>query len=172
MNRQVVTFLSLFSLVLVLSIYYVVDNQTPSDELVDKIEDENIDVTSSSYYFSTLILARDEKHQEIIDEQVGVIASNDSSSSEVVIAKETIKRQEDIMNLEEKLEGLIIECDCVSSYVEILDDQYLLKAYKPNLDLDDEISLVDNIFSKVDNYLDINNISFMKNLLPVVEIKY
>ena len=66
MNRKIVTFLSLFSLVLVLSIYYVVDNQTPSDQLVNNvISDDEVEV-SSTYYFSSLMMARNEKHQEII----------------------------------------------------------------------------------------------------------
>lgn len=171
MNRKVITFLSLFSLVLVLSIYYVVDNQIKGDELVNKTEDENIEL-SQNYYFSSLVLSRNEKHQEIIDEQVAVIASNDSSSLEVVLAKEIIKKQEEIMLLEETLEELIIECDCVASYVEILNDQYLLKAYKPNINNEEQLNLVDNIFVKVDNYIESNNVSLISDLLPVIEVKY
>ena len=176
MNRQIVAFLSLFSLVLVLSIYYVVDSSSTlnsSDTLVNgEVENEDIEVNSSSYYFSSLALARDEKHQEIIDEQVSLIASNDADSEVVILAKETISKQEDIIVLEEVLEGLIMECECVSSYVEILDNEYLLKAYKPDLKQEEEILLVDTIFSKIDKYIEDNSILLIENLHPVIELKY
>ena len=172
MNRQIVAFLSLFSLVLVLSIYYVVDASNEKAELVNKEENlEDIEVSTGAYYFSSLMLERDEKHQNIIDEQVAIIASNDSDSQEVILAKETISKVEEIMAIEENLELLILDCDCVASYVEILEDQYLIKAYKPNISMDEELLLVDSIFTKIDTYIYENSVSLIEDLNPVIELK-
>lgn len=176
MNRQIVAFLSLFSLVLVLSIYYVVDSSSSinnNDELVNQnIKEEDVEVNSNAYYFSSLALKRDERHQEIIAEQVSLIASNDADSEVVILAKEAISKQEEIIELEETLEGLMLECECVSTYVEILEDSYLLKAYKPDLNIEEEILLVDTIFSKIDKYVKDNSILLIENLNPVIELKY
>ena len=172
MNRQVVAFLSLFSLVLVLSIYYVVDASNDKAELVNKEENiEQIEVSTDKYYFSSLSLQRDEKHQELIDEQVSIIASNESDSLEVIKAKETIASIEEIMFLEEELENLILECDLVASYVEILEEEYIIKAYKPNINLEEELLLVDSIFYKIDTYVLENNVELIDNLNPIVELK-
>lgn len=172
MNRQVVAFLSLFSLVLVLSVYYVISPGQQEDSIVSTTPENVENVSQETYYFSSLALARNERHQEIIDEQVALIASNDSTPSKVVEAKEAMQKEEEIMLLEEALEEVVMQCDFAASYVEILDTYYNILAYRPNMKADDELLAVDTIFQTTDQYLQENEITWIYGLSPVVEFRY
>lgn len=74
MNRQVVSFLSLFGLVLVLSVYYILlptnlfINVPSTDKEVGTIINPSQDV-----YFETLFYELDAKHQEVIDENLALL---------------------------------------------------------------------------------------------------
>ena len=67
MNRQLVAFLSLFSLVLVLSVYYVM---MPSPSSLLNTKEESVSVTikdATTLYFETLEMDRAKQHQDYID---------------------------------------------------------------------------------------------------------
>ena len=69
MNRQLVAFLSLFSLVLVLSVYYVMMPSTTT-QLKENAQSVNLNVKdATTLYFESLDLERDNAHQEYIDER-------------------------------------------------------------------------------------------------------
>ncbi len=173
MKRQIIAFLSLFSLVLVLSIYYVVSPMQNESLPVSKDHVEVEELSKENYYFSSYALAREEKHQEIIDEQVALIASNDITSEEVVLAKEVMQKEEEIMALEEALEiEVTSKCNFVASYVEIMDTYYNIFAYRPNMVEEEELLAVDSIFQTTDTYFLENQITWMKRLDPVIEFHY
>lgn len=173
MNRQVVGFLSLFSLVLVLSVYYVVsDNDTSSTNLVTKTLDNSVSIETEDYYFSAYSAIRDQNHQEVIDEQVAIISSSESSAEEVVIAREKVSLEEEIIKAEQALEDVINQIPFNASYVEISDDLFLMKAYSSSYSEDDEIDLVLSIFEKTDAYVVSNNLSFINLENAQVEILY
>ena len=70
MNRQLVAFLSLFSLVLVLSVYYVMMPSTTT-QLKENAQNVNLNVKdATTLYFESLDLERDNVHQEYIDESL------------------------------------------------------------------------------------------------------
>ncbi len=173
MNRQVVGFLSLFSLVLVLSVYYVT---SPTDSLpakdVNNNLQENIDASSDDYYFSSYSLIRDENHRQVIEDQVAIISSSESTSEEVVSAREKVSQEERIMEIELALEGAINQIPFNASYVEITDNEFIMKAYRVNAKVEEEINLVLSIFETADNYLVTNNISFINSEIAQVEIVY
>ncbi len=174
MNRQVVGFLSLFSLVVVLSTYYVFDTNKK------KLEDTNVvnnelqgdmeELSSSNYYFKSLSLARDEKHQDVIKEQVEIISSNDTTSEEVISARGKIELEQQYIILEEEFEKLVLGEDFISTFCEITPDTLIIKAYNPSLKEEDEFIYVDSIFVKVDQYINSNNISFLKTYMPCIEL--
>ena len=76
MNKQVVSFLSLFSLVLVLSIYYVMVPATTNLEHVgNNITENNSEATisdASNLFFTTLEENRKARHDEIKNEQINI----------------------------------------------------------------------------------------------------
>lgn len=173
MNRQVVGFLSLFSLVLVLSIYYVVSpiDKIPAQEVNNEIN-ENLSVENNDYYFSSYSLIRDENHRQTIEEQVAIISSSESTSLEVLSAREKVEREEQIIEIESALQDVINQIPFNASYVEITDSEFVMMAYKENASKEDEIDMVLEIFEKTDAYIVSNNISFININAAQVEIVY
>lgn len=113
MNRQLVAFLSLFSLTLVLSVYYVL---IPTASNSNKIEQENSNPVSGvvldaeSAYFESLDIQRDAYYQEYVNEQNSILASSDYTNSEkekALLNIELMKEQEkEIENLEVCVKGI------------------------------------------------------------------
>ena len=80
MNKKVVTFLSLFSLVLILSIYYVISpfgETNPPDTNVNLVVEEENDA-----YFASLEVTKEENYQNYIEEMNAIIASSEHSNEE------------------------------------------------------------------------------------------
>lgn len=121
MNRQVVSFLSLFGLVLVLSVYYILlptnlfIKAPGNDQEVGTIINPSQDV-----YFETLFFELDAKHQEVIDEHLAIVVSTDVTNQEKEVALNAILSEKEIISLENTLVGLIKEEGYSNVYVEYL----------------------------------------------------
>ncbi len=121
MNKRVVTFLSLFSLVMVLSVYYVmlpsgVTNKDGNSEPVT-----NIITNADDPYIEGIILERQAALQEDLDAQLEIMASSDFSATEKALAAERIEYIENIINVEEDMRTSVKERGFVSAFVEIKD---------------------------------------------------
>ena len=113
MNRQLVAFLSLFSLTLVLSVYYVL---IPTANNSNNIENNNsnpvtgVVLDAESAYFETLDIQRDSYYQDYYNEQNSILASSSYSNSEkeqALLNIELIKAQEkELENLEVCVKGI------------------------------------------------------------------
>lgn len=172
MNKQIMGFLSLFSLVLVLSIYYVV---SPSFNKVDKVNKQNditTNVETSSYKFLDFASNRDANHKEVINEQVEIISNISSTSQEIITARNKISLEESYMKAEKELEEILTAIPFSSTYVEIQEDEFIMKAYNKDLDKNKEIEYVISIFDASDKYVKDNKISFINLDLAQVEIVY
>ena len=116
MNRQLIAFLSMFSLVLVLSIYYVMlPNKVTSDPVVNLVSE------GSDPYFETILLEQEENHLNIIEEQYQIVSSSDYSNAEKAIALETIAQEQEIMENEKAIRDIIINAGYPSAFVELKD---------------------------------------------------
>ena len=117
MNRQLVAFLSMFSLVLVLSIYYVLmpgkDNSEPVVNLVTEGEDP---------YFETILLEQEENYNALISEQYEIVSSSEYTNAEKAIALETIAKVQETMENEKAIREIITEAGYPSAFVELHDD--------------------------------------------------
>ena len=124
-NKKNLWFLTLFSLILVLSIYYIT---MPSELLIsgNTIEEKNeIEPTISIEEANELVALRvesDEKVNKEIEEQRKVLSKSDSSVSDKNKAYEKIKELNDTRSEEEKLESLIKEQHKLDSYIKINSD--------------------------------------------------
>ena len=90
MNKKVVTFLSLFSLVLILSIYYVI---SPFGNNIDPNNGLNVNVqvnNENDEYFASLEVAKEDNYQEYIDEMNAIIASSECTNEQKKEALENI----------------------------------------------------------------------------------
>ena len=133
MNKQLVSFLSLFSLVLVLSIYYVMlpfkgsnDFTGNKDDLpiINEIEDP------TEAYFASLEIQKNESYKELLDAQNEILASSDATIEEKISALEEINRLEEIMMKEKDTVTAILEAGYPAAYVENYDQGIKVVVYK------------------------------------------
>ena len=124
-NKKNLWFLTLFSLILILSIYYIT---MPSELLIsgNTIEDKKeVKPTVSIEEANELVALRvesDEKVNKEIEKQRKILSKSDSSVKDKNDAYEKIKELNDARSEEEKLEGMIKENHKLDSYVKISND--------------------------------------------------
>jgi len=159
MNKQSMWFLTLFSLILVLSVYYI----TMPNELlltnnsnfevenvngeVDEKEEVNVTIEQSEavvVYNANL----DETRQNMINEFQSVMLDITSTVDEKNEAYEQIQYLNDIIGKEEKIEQKIKEIYGVDNYVEINNSSIKVIAAKSEHD----IKLANRIMSTVQGY--------------------
>lgn len=125
MNRQLVAFLSLFSLTLVLSVYYVL---IPSVNKNNQIENETskpvngVVLDAESAYYESLDIERDAYFESYYQEQNSILASSDYSNLEkeqALIKIEEIKEQEKQI---EALESCVKGIGYQNVFVEYIND--------------------------------------------------
>ena len=133
MNKQLVSFLSLFSLVLVLSIYYVMLPFKGSNDfagnngdlpIINEIEDP------SESYFASLEIQKSESYKELLDAQKDILASANATIEEKVVALEEINRLEEMMVKEKDTVTAILEAGYPAAYVENYDQGIKVVVYK------------------------------------------
>ncbi len=128
MNRQIVAFLSLFSLALVLSIYYVmipsgISNEQPVENPITEVAD------ASSLFFEALILERDQRHEETIEGHTAILTSTEYTNAEKATALEAIENEKYIQATENKLQDEIKELGYPACFVEMRGDMINVLAY-------------------------------------------
>ena len=100
MKRQIIAFISLFSLVLVLSVYYVMLPFSTSG--LDQVVDTQIE-SSSDLYYSSLESNKNESYEEFMSLQNEIIASVEASNEEKATALEQIAGKNREIELENKI---------------------------------------------------------------------
>lgn len=124
MNRQLVAFLSLFSLVLVLSVYYVMMPSTTT-QLKENAQNVNLNVKdATTLYFESLDLERDNVHQEYIDEMIKVYEGINQEYT-LEEAFYNINNRNIIIEEEKKIEECIKSLGFTSCYAEVEGDDYI-----------------------------------------------
>lgn len=96
MNKQAITFLSLFTLILMLSIYYIL--LPPLDETIVVNTEEGI--VEEGVDMDALQSDLNKRQEEEVASLNAIIASSDSSMEEISLALESI----DMINIEKELE--------------------------------------------------------------------
>lgn len=119
MNKQAFTFLTLFTLVLMLAVYYVtlpLDNpEVSADDLIVAKSEED---TGLKEYQVTL----DEKHSDEVNDNESVISSSQSTLEEKLAALENISQSEKTSNLEAKIQQDLAASSFSDCFVEIEDE--------------------------------------------------
>lgn len=113
MNKQAITFLTLFSLILVLSIYYIL---LPPENGAD--QQVNINEKTQSQIVS-LQEDLDKKREGIISENNDVIASSSSSSDTISKALETIAETKEIAAKEKEVADVLENAGYKQCFVEV-----------------------------------------------------
>lgn len=140
MNRQLIAFLSMFSLVLVLSIYYVMLPVGPVDN------DQNVNIEDSTeVYFATLELEKTASYQGFIDNQNSIIASADASATEKAVALETIENKVNLQLKETKTVQAIKAEGFSAAYVESTNSSITVIVMKKEATATDAIIVIKTV---------------------------
>lgn len=128
-NKKNLWFLTLFSLILVLSIYYITMPSelllTPSKGVIKEEKQDkevNIDIEESNLLVALRVESDEEMSKEIEDLQL-ILTNTDSSVEDKNKAYEKIKELNDNRGEEEKLESQIKENYNLESFVKISGNQ-------------------------------------------------
>ena len=140
-NKKSIWFLTLFSLILVLSVYYIT---MPSELLLNTNADytskENNETPTTTINESTFLVAlRVEAEEELLKEMENlrlILNSNESSIEEKNEAFDKMKELNTTKGEEEKLENKIKEVYQLESFVKIKDDQIEIVVNKKENDND------------------------------------
>lgn len=132
MKKQLVSFLSLFSLVLVLSIYYIMlpftgvnlGEDSGNLPVINEIE------TTFDEYFVSLEVQKNESYEQLIDAQTAILASSNATIEEKQSALVEIARLENMMEKEANTVASIIEAGYPAAYVENYDTGVKVIVYK------------------------------------------
>lgn len=109
MNKQAFTFLTLFSLILVLSIYYIM--------LPPTIQEETVNNTTTT--IQQLQQQLDKKREDIISKNNEIIAKESSTSDSINEALETISETKNLGEKEKNIVAKVKELGYQDAYVEI-----------------------------------------------------
>lgn len=153
-NRRLISFLSLFSLVLVLSIYYVLVpiNNVSLDSDVGNGEDVSVSVTDGEdAYFENLELTKVSKLNDDIDELNKVVASSSSTMDEKVSALEMIANKKKLNKEEQLLRQAIKEAGYSNAYVEYEDSMVKILVSKKEATKSDAITIIKLAYEKLGN---------------------
>ena len=156
-NKKNLWFLTLFSLVLVLSVYYVT---MPSELLVtgngkvnvnnkNNDKDKNVSVKESDILTSLRVEADNQLKQEI-DVLKQVLTNTDVSVDEKNSAFEELKLLNQLKGKEEKLEDLVKSTYNLGSFIKIDNDQIRVVVEST----DTSASLANNIMRTIQNQFD------------------
>ncbi len=156
-NKKNLWFLTLFSLILVLSVYYITmpsellmttNNDYTNTEEVSKTEEPVVNVEESSILTALRIEAEEQVSNEL-EELQAILVNADASPEEKNLAYEKIKNINNIRTEEEKLEKEINETFNLKAFVKINGDQIRVVISSDKHDSE----LANNIIRKIqENY--------------------
>ena len=156
-NKKNLWFLTLFSLILVLSVYYITmpsellmttNNDYTNTKKVSKTEEPVVNVEESSILTALRIEAEEQVSNEI-EELQAILVNADASPEEKNLAYEKIKNINNIRTEEEKLEKEINETFNLKAFVKINGDQIRVVISSDKHDSE----LANNIIRKIqENY--------------------
>lgn len=176
MNKQVVSFLSLFSLVLVLSIYYVMipvsgagnNNTQPVDGQISTSGSEATISEASNLFFATLEENRKARHDEVKNAQIEILASADYSNDEKLEARTKLTFEELVEDTELGLEQAMNELQFNDVFIEKLDSYFYVTAYDSTMKADEDLGKVLSIAEAFSEYFTQHEAENLKTCRPVV----
>lgn len=126
-NRKSIWILTLFSLILVLSVYYITMPseflETASKTISSDESTKEVETTKESEIISTLKVENDEERNEKISELQTILTKEDATSEEKNNAYEELKSINITKGTEEELSSKIKENYKLDNFVQIKDDQ-------------------------------------------------
>ena len=160
MNRQVVAFLSLFGLVLVLSVYYVLLPTNLFINVPNNVEEVGVNINEAhTLFFEELNLSLELKHEEVISQNEAIVASAEYDNKAKEDALNLIANEYYIASLESNLVGLIVAEGYANAYVEYFDEMIKVLVYSPEISNEQAAEIITIVM-----------LNSQTNLLPELQI--
>lgn len=144
MNRQAITFLTLFSLILVLSIYYIL---LPPENTANEVAVNNQEVSQIEALQKNL----DKEREDLISENNAIIASSESDSDKIASALATISEAKETAALEAKITKTVNEAGFKNVFVEVENKTIKVVVDKKDGSVNDANSIIKIIMEETKN---------------------
>lgn len=150
MNKQAITFLSLFSLILVLSVYYIM--LPPASSL-----DQDISVNeqeSEMYDVAKMQEELDSKREEEVANSNAVISNSTSTQNEITEALEEIEKTKEAQDLESQITALLNGEGYSNCFVELSQESIKITVHQSEASSEDAAHIISLVIDKTDgNYV-------------------
>lgn len=144
MNRQAITFLTLFSLILVLSIYYIL---LPPENTANQVSLNDQEVSQIEMMQNNL----DKEREDLISKNNAIIASSKSNSDEIASALASISEAKETAALEKKITDIINDAGFKNAFVEVENKTIKVVVDKKNGKEADANSIIKAVMEKTNN---------------------
>lgn len=152
MNRQAIAFLTMFSLVLMLAVYYITMPIQQGDETP---------VVSTPNTFEQMKIELSDKQQSLLESYTATMASSTSTSQEKAIAMEQMSKLNKVMNDEKIYSDMLYTLGYENCYLEIEQDVMKIHVQSDSFDTSDASKIIKTVLSQ-SNYQYIPEVSFSK----------
>ena len=152
MNRQAIAFLTMFSLVLMLAVYYITMPIQQGDETP---------VVSTPNTFEQMKIELSNKQQSLLESYTATMASSTSTSQEKAIAMEQMSKLNQVMNDEKIYTDMMHTLGYENCYLEIEQDVMKIHVQSDTFDTSDASKIIKTVLSE-SNYQYIPEVSFSK----------
>ncbi|MBQ9841384.1 MAG: SpoIIIAH-like family protein [Erysipelotrichaceae bacterium] len=152
MNRQAIAFLTMFSLVLMLAVYYITMPIQQGDETP---------VVSTPNTFEQMKIELNNKQQSLLESYTETMASSTSTSQEKAIAMEQMSKLNQVMNDEKIYTDMLHTLGYENCYLEIEQDVMKIHVQSDSFDTSDASKIIKTVLSQ-SNYQYIPEVSFSK----------
>ena len=144
MNRQAITFLTLFSLILVLSIYYIL---LPPENTANQVSLNDQEVSQIEMMQKNL----DKEREDLISKNNAIIASGKSNSDEIASALASISEAKETAALEKKITDIINNAGFKNDFVEVENKTIKVVVDKKNGKETDANNIIKAVMEKTNN---------------------
>lgn len=144
MNRQAITFLTLFSLILVLSIYYIL---LPPENSANQVSLNDQEVSQIEMMQKNL----DKEREDLISKNNAIIASGKSNSDEIASALASISEAKETTALEKKITDIINNAGFKNAFVEVENKTIKVVVDKKNGKETDANNIIKAVMEKTNN---------------------
>ena len=152
MNRQAIAFLTMFSLVLMLAVYYITMPIQQGDETP---------VVSTPNTFEQMKIELSNKQQSLLESYTATMASSTSTSQEKAIAMKQMSKLNQVMNDEKIYTDMLYTLGYENCYLEIEQDVMKIHVQSDTFDTSDASKIIKTVLSE-SNYQYIPEVSFSK----------
>lgn len=149
MNKHLVAFISVFTLGLVLSVYYVMIPRGGPSQPVGGGVSSGVVSNGHELYFETLEMNREQEHKAVVARYQDIMVSKDATNEEKRQALTAIEAENSLYALELSLDSNIEDLGYPIAYTRITDKNVTLIIYQGDRPKIDEVGILYLVLTKL-----------------------